>query len=404
VRSSHAIVVADQLISSMLRSGATGLLVEPAGGEHAVVLEHGPVASEELRIASELAEHVIARLAILAELDVAAETGQIGRLRARAGSHDADLMVATQVGPAGLGVELRRIAPRAIVVEEAAPERIGPYRLLGELGRGGAGIVFAGEHEKIGKRVAIKVLHVDLARDPVVSARFLREARAAARVSHPGIVQICDFGTLPDGRAFLVMERIDGENLAQLVAEGPMDPARAAAIARRIALALDAAHDAGVVHRDLKPANVFVLPDDEVKIADFGAAKIVDGAYASHDTNQGMVFGTPYYMAPEHARGLPTDRRTDVYALGCVLYEMLTGFPPFEGDTVVDILTRQITEPPVPPSRIVAAVPASIEKVVLRAMAKKPEDRHATCADLAFELERPGGAAARGTWRRWLSS
>jgi serine/threonine-protein kinase len=234
-----------------------------------------------------------------------------------------------------------------------------------------------------------------------VSARFVREARAASRVHHPGIVDVIDFGSLPDGRAFLVMERIDGETLEQIIdGSGAMDPARAVTIARRIATALDAAHGAGVVHRDLKPSNVFVLADDAIKLADFGAAKMIDSTSPA-ETQKGQIFGTPYYMSPEHARGLATDRRTDVYSLGCVLYEMLTGTVPFDGPTVMDILTKHIMEP-LSPMQTMVPIPDVLERTVSRALAKRVEERYQTAAEMGADLDRAAAALGRTGWRRWL--
>jgi serine/threonine-protein kinase len=234
-------------------------------------------------------------------------------------------------------------------------------------------------------------------------------ATSASRARHPGIVDVIDFGTLPDGRSYLVMELITGRTLDELVTSGALDLMRATLLVRQIAIALEAAHRTGVVHRDLKPANIFVLAepmvgDPVIKIADFGAAKVEAGPGIAPSVSQGnLVFGTPYYMSPEHASGRATDRRTDVYALGCVLFELVSGQVPFTGETTFDIMTKQVNEPAPPLSSPFGTVPAALERVVARALAKGLEERYQSAAELAADLEIVGGVLRRAGWRRWLS-
>jgi serine/threonine-protein kinase len=242
----------------------------------------------------------------------------------------------------------------------------------------------------LGKPLALKALRADLATDSEIAQRFIHEARTAASVSHPGLVQISDFGTLPTGQPYLVMELLEGVPLSALLRRyGALAPARAAAIVRKVAEAVQVAHDAGIVHRDLKPDNIQVRVGDavdEVRIVDFGLAKVVGG---SRFTRQGVVFGTPHYMSPEQASGESIDPRTDVYAVGVVLYEMLTGRVPFEADTYMGVLTQHIYMKPVPPSERLGVLDGAeaLEAVALRCLEKQPARRYASMAALIAALD-----------------
>ncbi|MGZ3477930.1 MAG: protein kinase domain-containing protein, partial [Polyangiales bacterium] len=246
-------------------------------------------------------------------------------------------------------------------------------------------------HTRLNKKFALKLLKRDLAKDPDTRARFLLEAQAAGQIHHPNVVEITDYASLPDGSAFLVMEYLDGQPLSRMIKLGGAIPAlRAVAIIRDVASALQAAHETGVVHRDLKPDNVFVIQQSgrEVsKILDFGVAKVAGSAKL---TRTGMVFGTPHYMSPEQASGGVVDARTDVYALGVIMYEMFTGRVPFEADTYMGVLTKHMFEAPTPPSQV--AGPArelgALEDVTLKALAKRPEDRYASMNALVTDLDR----------------
>jgi eukaryotic-like serine/threonine-protein kinase len=267
----------------------------------------------------------------------------------------------------------------------------GNYRVDRILGEGGMGTVFAVTHTKLNKKFALKLLKKELAKDPDTRARFLLEAQAAGQIHHPNVVEITDYASLPDGSAYLVMEYLDGQPLSKMIKLGGAIPAlRAASIIRDVANALSAAHELGIVHRDLKPDNVFVIQQkgrEISKILDFGVAKVAGSAKL---TRTGMVFGTPHYMSPEQASGGVIDGRTDIYALGVIMYEMFAGRVPFEADTYMGVLTKHMFEAPIPPSQVSGAAKelGALEDVTLKALAKRPEDRYASMNELVVDLDR----------------
>ena len=249
------------------------------------------------------------------------------------------------------------------------------------------GRVYRVRHRTLGKRFAMKTLRDDLASDRVVAARFVQEARAMAALDHPNVVAIIDFGELDGGIPYFVMELLEGESLATLIRrEGALGARRARGIVRQIASALTVAHAAGIVHRDLKPDNVHVGPGDAVKILDFGIAKVLG---ASRLTRTGMIFGTPHYISPEQASGDAVDHRADLYSLGVLSYELLTGRVPFEADSFMGVLTQHLYSEPIPPSRLRSSDESlgELEPVVLRCLEKSPDARFSSAAELIAALD-----------------
>jgi serine/threonine-protein kinase len=306
---------------------------------------------------------------------------------------------------------------RTLPADARSGTTVGKYKLHEIVGRGGMGVVYRGEHIYIGKEVAVKILHEGYGGREESIKRFLREARAASLINHPNIVNVTDFGKSSDGTVFFVMELLDGEPLdAVLHRERRLDLLRAITILNQLAGALGAAHGKGIVHRDLKPENVMLIgregrrelvrqfSDDSgmhevterektfdfVKILDFGVAKVRDPEVSEgRVTQQGVVFGTPEYMAPETARVGAADPRTDIYALGVMFYEMLTGTVPFVGDTPVDVMLKLVSEPVTPPRDRAPGIEITeeAEQLIMKALAKDPRHRQQSMDELYRELQ-----------------
>ncbi len=256
------------------------------------------------------------------------------------------------------------------------------------------GTVYRATHTLMDKPVAVKILRAELATDAEAVARFHREARSASRLDHDHCIRVTDFGQSDDGLLFLVMELLDGHSLSHITRRGPVPAARAAAIGVAIAEALQHAHDAGIVHRDLKPDNVFLARRSKgreiVKVLDFGLAKLAsDSALGPSITRDGTVFGTPEYMAPEQAEGEKLDGRTDVYALGVILYQLVCGEVPFKSSNFVALLTKQVSEEPTPPRdrRPDLEIPPGLELIIMKCLAKRREDRYPVATEIADALE-----------------
>ncbi len=293
------------------------------------------------------------------------------------------------------------MAPPEAAEDPRLGSSVGNYRLTEVIGRGGMGTVYRADHNWLDRSVAVKILHEQYLSDPEHTAQFLREAQAASRIKHPNIVEVSDFGELHDGNVYFVMELLGGKSLDDLITEAaPMPALRAINIMNQIARALDAVHAHNMLHGDLKPENVLLVPRagtrvvqretpgrpaekrpegdfDFVKLLDFGTARLIQAVHEG----QGHITGTPFYMAPEVIKGKPHDRRVDVYAAGVMLYEMMTGSLPFDGQTTIMVLQQHVYAEPVPPRDVLPAerqgeLTTTMERTILTAMAKDPEQRY----------------------------
>jgi len=260
----------------------------------------------------------------------------------------------------------------------------GRYQITGLIASGGMGEVFQAHDRVLDRTVALKVLRAGLGSDADFVERFRKEATAAGRLSHPNIVQVYDWGRSEDGSAYMAMELVEGQNLREvLTASGRLKPSLAARIAGQVCAALEAARKAGLVHRDIKPENILLTPDGRVKVADFGLSRTMAESKA---TQAGVLLGTAHYVAPEQVEGKESDHRSDLFALGVVLYEMLTGRTPFTGDTPLIVAYQRVRENVPRPSELVAGVPPAMDEVVARATARDPNKRYSSAADMGEAL------------------
>jgi serine/threonine protein kinase len=263
----------------------------------------------------------------------------------------------------------------------------GRYRVVRQLGEGGMGTVYLGEQVTIGRKVALKLLHEKYAWDEEFVRRFRQEARLTASLSHPHVITVYDFDQADDGTLFIAMEYIEGSNLRELIQEKPLDVSRAVRLGIQIAEGLAAAHYVNVIHRDVKPENIMVArPTDHVKLTDFGIARLRDAPSSTRLTRAGTIMGTPAYMAPEQIEGEEASQKTDIYALGIILYEMLSGTVPFTAPTPAAVLMKHLREVPIPLGQLRRGIPPAVERIVAQALEKKPEHRPAGMAEIANAL------------------
>lgn len=397
--------VADLVLGSVFDLKASIVRLTPVDSEtrvHRLVAlrEGAPIA--EATLPSQVASAVVLRLAAIADIDLVRPEGRAGRCPIACGDDTVDLLIYCDSTPLGLAADVMVMdaqrqggrEPLPAVLEPGA--HVGPFEIEETIGAGGMGLVYRAQHRMLRKSFALKIMRSEvLEKSPEFADWFLREARAAARIKSSWVVDVSDFGTLPDGRPYLAMELLSGQSLASIIrGEGAMPPARAIGFAKRIAAALEATHTAGVVHCDLSPNNV-VIESDAVKLVDFGAASFVGDESAKSDA----ILGTPHYMAPERARDGSGDERTDLYSLGIMLFEMLTGSPPFVGPDVGTIIQGHVRGA-IPPLRSpYGQLPQLAKMMVERMLAKNPGDRFASAGqlrDALAELEQL--VEATGEW------
>lgn len=407
------VAVVDGVLEVALSAHADYFWIEPAGGGDLYTINvqqiDQPLVSST--IPSALGMAAIARLAFLCEIDLLTTRARTGSTKVRYRERECELVVTLRPG-AGLRAEatLVRRAPRLVKAEQRytelmVGERVDHYRILAKLGAGGMGSVYKAEHAVLGRVYALKVLQgAVLARDHDASERFLREARAAARIRHPNIVDVFDFGYLRDGRPYFVMELLSGTSLGDLIDRGSLMPDHAVSIAQQLASALAAAHERGVIHADVTPSNVLVGDGDhgEVKLVDFGLAELHDGLERPMDASSEYVLGTPCYISPEQIRGLGATEQSDQYSLGIVLYEMLSGHPPFQDRNVRELCLKHIREPMPELTSPHGPLPPELSALLLRSLQKSPGQRYPSIKAFLLDLEQIASIVERRGWRRWL--
>lgn len=405
------VVACDVILDAAISADADTLWIEPRGGgdeRYTVAVERqGRIIATSL-LDAHLGPAVVARLAFLTEIDLLARRAVAGRTVVRGPAGTVEIVATIRPGRAlRAEVFLRKTQARTATtpvsrVDLTPGALVGQYRVMRHLGAGGMGSVYHVTHATLGRALALKVLHASvLSSDPDSAGRFLREARAAARIKHTSIVDVFDFGYLGDGRPYIVMELLGGHSLADAI-DGPLEPRRVIHLAKQLASALAAAHDSGVIHADLSPSNVLV-DGDVAKLVDFGLAQLRDEAPALDPSQPAeFVFGTPSYISPEQIRGLGADERSDQYSFGAVVFEMLAGRPPFKAKTIRDLCLKHIKAPVPEIETPHGPLPAELIRVVHRCLEKRAEQRYPSMHDVVAALaEAEQSLAVRG-WRRWL--
>ena len=417
--------VADLTLAAAVRAQAETVYIEPmamAEDAYVITLERSSQVLSTTAVDAQLGAAVIARLAFLADIDLSASHASSAVLPVKSGPREAEIVITVRPG-SSLRADLmvmqrargRGQAHSGELIAPVGPIRgdiVDQYRVLEFLGEGGMGTVFEVEHIALTRHYALKVLRTKvIERDPSAAAKFLREARTAARVRHANIVDVVNFGHLNDGRPYFVMELLEGQSLADLVATGALQPAEVVAIARQLANALAAAHDRGVVHADVTPSNVLVVDagNDQgapgelhVKLVDFGLAELAGEGL--RDENPEFVLGTPAYISPEQLRGLAPTDRSDQYGLGAVLFELLTGHPPYHHDDLRTLCMMHLTAPIPPVESPHGPLPPKLADIVTTCLQKTPQSRFPGMRALLVALDEIERVTDRRGWRRWLST
>jgi serine/threonine protein kinase len=409
--------VADIALAAAVRAHADAVYIEPMAkqpDQYVMTIERGATTIATVPLDAQLGTATIARLAFIADLDLAASHSSSAVVPVRSGNRDAEVVITVRPG-LELRADLMVTRPRGKTAAQSLPavgptagDTIGNYQVCEFLGEGGMGTVFSVEHVALGRRYALKVLRSRvIERDESAAQRFLREARTAARVHHPNIVDVFDFGHLPDGRPYFVMELLEGESLADRVDRGPLPPIEVVSIARQLGEALAAAHDRGVIHADVTPSNVLVVGTSggqvlHVKLVDFGLAELAGEGL--RDENPEFVLGTPAYISPEQLRGLAPTDRSDQYGLGAVLFELITGHPPYEHEDLRKLCMMHIQAPIPTVESPHGPLPPKLADIVTTCLQKTPQARFPGIRAMLAALDEIERATDRRGWRRWLST
>lgn len=405
---SPPVAAADAVIAAALRSNADVAWIEPSPLEperYVISMEGAGHAITQITLDAHVATAVIARLAFIANVDLSEPGPVTGIARLRdTEERERDLVLTVRTGR-DLRAEALFVTRTArpmlgVITSELGPgDRVDHYRLLARLGAGGMGTVFSVEHVALERRYALKVLHQQTVSREKTSERFLREARAAARLRHPHIVDVFDFGHLADGRPYFVMELLDGKSIAETVDGGALAPQRALEIAMQLGDALSVAHDGGVIHADVSANNVIVTSAG-VKLVDFGLSEMRDAR--DQFTSTDFVVGTPIYVAPEILRGMPAGELSDQYAFGVLLFEMLHGAPPFLGTCVAETCWMHLESPTPPVTSPFGALPAELVSLVARCLQKTPAARYPDMRAVLADVASVARKFSHRGWRKWL--
>jgi serine/threonine protein kinase len=401
VTESNPRALADLILGLAVRTEEP-IYVEPVGEHYALRIERGPLLVD-LEVDPGLAKSAIARLAFIADLDLASPRATSAAVPVRCEDRERDVIITIRAAHLLRAdvVVLRDPRERSLSFHGNLVEgdTVGSYRVTKLLGEGGMGRVYHVVHTSLERAYALKVLRdVVIERDPAATQQFLREARLAARIHHPNIVDVVDFGHLDDGRPYLVMELLEGESLERRVARGALPPDEVVAIARQLASALAAAHEVGVIHADVTPANV-LTSGDQVKLVDFGLARLRSEIAT---TREDTVLGTPAYIAPEQIRGQRATEQSDQYGLGAVLYHLLVGVPPFRGADVRATCKMHLEAPIPPVESPLGPLPGRLGEIVTRCLQKSPQSRFPDMRALLAALDETDRVARRRDWTRWL--
>jgi serine/threonine-protein kinase len=379
------------LEKGVIKPGQGPMLVLGGGRGGGAAAQKTQQELETLRQEKKLLEERVRNLESIVcsvDLELNARLNRLAAESRQLGSAAQPAKVALAAGMSPTVPQLRPVAPAPVPHEAVAPGKVllSRYHIERELGRGGMGAVFLARDAQLGEQVALKIINAHLGGEAMEAAeRFRREASAARKITHANVIRIHDLGEDPEGgQLFLSMEYFQGMTLAEIMRRRgalPLDEARD--ILGQVADGLEAAHRAGVIHRDLKPGNILVNDRRAVKIIDFGLAK---ASFMAGMTATGLIMGTPEYMAPEQVRGREVDGRTDIYALGALAYHVVTGVPPFMGDSPIAIGFAHCTQPVRPPREIKPELPASMDAAIVRALAKEPRDRFDSVAEMRTAL------------------
>jgi serine/threonine-protein kinase len=407
--------LADVTLAAAVRASCDAVYLEPVAMDddaYVLVFERAREVLTTVTVDAAAGTATIARLAYVAGLDLAAAHATSALVPVRSGDREADVVITVRPGDglrADLVVMTKQRASRPStplpVSQGMVGDVIGNYRITERLGEGGMGTVFRVEHVVLGRAYALKVLRAKVfEKDASAAQRFLREARAAARVRHANICDVFDFGHLADGRPFFVMELLEGESLADRVAHGALEVHEVLAIGRQMATALAVVHDHGVVHGDVTPSNALVVSSDGllVKLVDFGLAAIAGEALTEDDPE--FVLGTPAYISPEQLRGLAATDRSDQYGLGAVMFELLAGRPPYENENLRELCMMHVQAPIPVVTSPHGPLPAKLGDLITTCLQKAPQARFPGMRAMIAAIDEVDRLADRRGWRKWLSS